>query len=80
MEWCTELEMYVIIDWHTIGNLKTEIFQDPMYNTTMRETYEFWRTIARHYNGNQTVAFYELFNEPHSSSISLGECPGRNGE
>ena len=72
VEWCTELEMYVIIDWHTIGNLKTEIFQDPMYNTTMRETYEFWRTIARHYNGNQTVAFYELFNEPTLFFNQLG--------
>jgi len=37
--WCTELEMYVILDWHTIGNLETEVFQDPMYETTKQETY-----------------------------------------
>ncbi len=72
VEWCTELEMYIVIDWHTIGNLKMELFQDPMYNTTQQETFEFWRTIARHYNGNNTVAFYELFNEPTIYRGQLG--------
>jgi len=72
VQWCTELEMYVIIDWHSIGNLKMELFQNPMYNTTQRETYEFWRTIARHFSGNNTVAFYELFNEPTIYRGQLG--------
>ncbi len=31
--WCTELGMYVMLDWHTIGNLETGVFQDPMYDT-----------------------------------------------
>ncbi|MBN1764562.1 MAG: cellulase family glycosylhydrolase [Sedimentisphaerales bacterium] len=62
--WCTELEMYIIIDWHSIGNLEMEIFQHPMYDTTKKETYSFWRMIAGHFNGHNTVAFYELFNEP----------------
>ncbi len=43
--WCTDLGMYIIIDWHTIGNLKMELFQDPMYNTTQKETYEFWKQL-----------------------------------
>jgi len=64
VEWCTELGMYVVIDWHSIGNLGMELFQDPVYNTTRQETYEFWRTIARHFKGHNTPAFYELFNEP----------------
>lgn len=34
VQWCTELGMYLIIDWHSIGNLKTGLFQDPMYETT----------------------------------------------
>jgi endoglucanase len=72
VEWCTDLGMYIIIDWHTIGNLETEVFQDPMYNTTKRETYEFWRTISRHFSGNNTVAFYELFNEPTTYRGQLG--------
>jgi len=70
--WCTELGMYIIIDWHTIGNLKTELFQNPMYNTTKKETFEFWRTIASHFKGNNTAAFYELFNEPTSFNKTLG--------
>ena len=64
VKWCTELKIYVIIDWHSIGNLGMELFQNPMYNTTKKETYEFWRTIASHFKGNNTVAFYEIFNEP----------------
>ena len=40
VDWCTDLGMYVIIDWHSIGNLWMELFQDPMYNTTKTETYE----------------------------------------
>jgi aryl-phospho-beta-D-glucosidase BglC (GH1 family) len=72
VEWCTELEMYVIIDWHSIGNLGMELFQDPMYYTTRQETYEFWRTIAMHFRGNNTVVFYELFNEPALCNGQLG--------
>jgi aryl-phospho-beta-D-glucosidase BglC (GH1 family) len=72
VEWCTELGMYIIIDWHTIGNLKMELFQDPMYNTSLSETYDFWRTIAKHFKGNNTIAFYELFNEPTIYRGELG--------
>ena len=72
VEWCTELGMYIIIDWHSIGNLDMELFQDPMYNTSKQETYQFWRTISQHFAGNNTVAFYELFNEPTSYRGQLG--------
>lgn len=64
VSWSTDLGMYVMIDWHSIGNLAMELFQNPMYNTTQRETFEFWRTIAGHFRGHNTVAFYEFFNEP----------------
>jgi len=72
VEWCTDLGMYVIIDWHSIGNLKTEMFQDPMYVTTRQETFAFWRMVAQHFKGNNTVAFYELFNEPTQYGGMLG--------
>jgi hypothetical protein len=72
VKWCTELEMYAIIDWHSIGNLKMELFQDPHYITTLAETYNFWRTIAIHFKGNNTVAFYEIFNEPTLYNGELG--------
>ncbi len=72
IQWAGELGMYVIIDWHSIGNLRTELFQAPMYNTTKTETARFWKTIAERYAGNPMVAFYELFNEPTSYQGKLG--------
>lgn len=74
VNWCSELGMYVIIDWHSIGNLRTEMYQNPGYETTRKETYEFWRTMARHYRDNTTVAFFELFNEPTIIRGQLGTC------
>jgi endoglucanase len=64
--------MYVLIDWHSIGNLGMELFQNPMYNTSRQETYQFWRTIAQHFTGYNTVAFYEIFNEPTVYNGQLG--------
>jgi len=72
--WATELGLYVIIDWHSIGNLRTHLYQDPSYATTQTETFEFWRTIARHYKDNTTVAFYELYNEPTTANGQHGTC------
>ena len=70
--WCTELGMYVDLDWHSIGNLKAGLFQDPNYDTSLAETSNFWKTIAEHFAGNNTVVFYELFNEPTLFSGRLG--------
>jgi endoglucanase len=70
--WCTELGMYIVIDWHSIGNLQAGLFQNPMYETTLKETSDFWRTIAGHFRGHHTVAFYELFNEPTHLRGQLG--------
>jgi hypothetical protein len=72
VEWCTEDSIYIDIDWHSIGNLGENLYQDPMYVTSKTETFNFWRTIARHYAGNNTVAFYELFNEPTLYRGQLG--------
>ena len=72
VEWSTDLGMYVDLDWHSIGNLTTGVFQDPMYDTSLQETYEFWRIMARHFAGHNTVAFFELFNEPTTFRNQLG--------
>ncbi|HTJ14069.1 MAG TPA: cellulase family glycosylhydrolase [Dinghuibacter sp.] len=73
VSWCGQLGMYADIDWHSIGNLQTELFQDAMYNTSLQETYTFWRTIAQHFGGKYSaIAFYELFNEPTSYNGQLG--------
>jgi aryl-phospho-beta-D-glucosidase BglC (GH1 family) len=64
VEWATELGMYVMIDWHSIGNMTTGVYQDPMYDTTKEETFGFWRAMSRRYGHHNTVVFFELFNEP----------------
>ncbi|QMU30925.1 glycoside hydrolase family 5 protein [Adhaeribacter radiodurans] len=74
VQWATELGLYVIIDWHSIGNLRSELYQNPMYETTKKETLEFWRTMAKHYKGNTTVAMFELFNEPTVMGGQAGTC------
>ena len=74
IDWCSELGMYVIIDWHSIGNLQMELFQHDIYNTTQRETLYFWKTIAARYRGVPTVAFYEIYNEPTDFNGTLGSC------
>jgi endoglucanase len=72
VKWSTELDIYIIIDWHSIGNLKTGLFQDPMYITSYTETLYFWKMIAKHFAGHNTIAFYELFNEPTTYREGLG--------
>ena len=72
VRWATELELYLMIDWHSIGNLETGLFQHPMYDTTKQETLSFWRSIAHRYQGVPAVAFYEIFNEPTQFNGQLG--------
>jgi hypothetical protein len=79
--WAREQGLYVILDWHSIGNLprqqffpgSSELYPPALYNTTKEETFAFWRAMARHYRGNKTVACFELFNEPAIGG-QLGEC------
>jgi len=80
--YASEQGLYVIIDWHSIGNLRSELFHnsgnsrraDSLYETTKKETFEFWRVMATHYSTNTTVAFFELFNEPTLYNGRLGVC------
>ena len=72
VRWANELNMYLIIDWHSIGNLEAELFQHPMYVTTYAETTRFWRDVALRYRNVPTVAVYELFNEPTHDYIGTG--------
>jgi hypothetical protein len=74
VQWAKARNLYVIVDWHSIGNLRSELYQDQMYETTTKETFEFWRTMAKHYKDEPTVAFFELFNEPTVYNGQLGVC------
>ena len=74
IEWAKQHGMYVIMDWHSIGNLKDAKYTNPMYNTTLEETFKFWRTVAQRYKDEPTVALYELFNEPTVTGPDTGSC------
>lgn len=73
VQWINELGMYAIVDWHSIGNLKSEMFQNSRYHTTRAETYDFFRTVSERYQGVHAVAMYEIFNEPTVFGGRLGE-------
>ena len=73
VEMAREADLYVVIDWHSIGNLKTEKYQHERYHTTYKETFDFWKVMAHRYGDNPVVAFYELFNEPTTIRGELGD-------
>jgi len=73
VQWARELGLYLILDWHSIGNLHTEKFQSEGYITTVEETHEFWRMMSDKYSQEPVIAMYELYNEPTTFSGRLGE-------
>jgi endoglucanase len=72
--WANELDIYLIIDWHSIGYLASGNYQHPMYVTDRQETLRFWHDIAYRYQGIPTTAVYELFNEPTTLKDPWGEA------
>jgi len=75
VQWSGELGMYVIIDWHTIGNMLTGVYHRPMYVTSRDETFRFWYAISQRYKNNPVVALYELYNEPTNVDGDMGPMP-----
>lgn len=71
--WANSLGVYLVIDWHSIGYLPTEQYQHPMYDTTKKETRDFWRSVTFRYKDVPTTAVYELFNEPTTMGNALGQ-------
>ncbi|MCJ7433896.1 MAG: glycoside hydrolase family 5 protein, partial [Anaerolineales bacterium] len=67
VSWAGELNMYVIINWHYIGNVATGAGpQMPDIETAPKYlTLEFWRLTARYFRDAPNVIF-EIFNEPQS--------------
>lgn len=74
VEWANELGLYLILDWHSIGNLKEEMYQHKMYITDMAETENFWNTVSARYAKEPAIFLYELFNEPTVSGERFGDC------
>ncbi len=70
-----KMGIYVIINWHSIGNLRTEKFQNESYNTTLMETIDFWKLMAQHFKNNSTVAFFGALTPTPVSSIGSKVAP-----
>ena len=71
--WSRDLGLYLILDWHSIGNLKQEKFFHERYVTTLEETHAFWQMVSKRYAQEPVIAMYELFNEPTVHGGQLGE-------
>lgn len=65
--WAGEMGLYVIIDWHSIGNVVTGAgAQMPdVKQNSMDLALSFWSTTARYFRNAPHVIF-EVFNEPES--------------
>ena len=59
--------MYVVIDWHYIGNIATGAGEQmPDIGTSPKDlTVEFWQLTAKYFHNTPNVIF-EVFNEPES--------------
>ena len=68
--WAAKNKLYVIIDFHSIGWPPEDFYppEAPWFSTTPKEIMDFWETISSRYADNNTVAFYELYNEPVTSA------------
>ncbi len=65
--WGEKYGMYVMVDWHSIGNPVSGVFQEPWekeMKTDLKEMRGFWGAVSQRYKDRPTVAFYEVFNEP----------------
>ncbi len=70
--WANELGMYLIIDWHSMGNVIDELYAHPRYQTSQAETIQFWQGIALRYAGLPSVALYDIYNEPTAADGKFG--------
>jgi aryl-phospho-beta-D-glucosidase BglC (GH1 family) len=79
VRWAGELGMYVVIDWHYIGNVATGAGpQMPEIDNQPKElTIEFWQLTADYFRNTPNVIF-EIFNEPQN--ISADEWRRSAGE
>jgi endoglucanase len=65
LHWCQKHGLYLIIDYHIVGNVTEGLFQwEEDLSTTWPETESFWTTVSARYANEPTVAFYEIYNEP----------------
>ena len=63
--WCRKHALYLVIDYHIIGNVEQGIFlYEESTAATWPELLEFWDSVSARYADDPIVAFYEIYNEP----------------
>ncbi len=72
VKWTGELNIYVIIDWHYIGNISTGEGQNmPDIEIPTKElTISFWEKVSKYFINAPHVLF-EIYNEPADISETL---------
>jgi endoglucanase len=76
IEWAGKYGMYVIIDFHGLGFPPDGYSKYEWSATTEAGMINFWKTVSRRYAGNNTVAFYQYYNEPmrdNSRALNLND-------
>ena len=79
VRWSGDLGMYVILDWHSIGNVLSGYApQVPeLFCHTDAMTTDFWERVAAHFKDAPHVIF-EIFNEPQNiSAADWRRCANR---
>jgi endoglucanase len=74
LNWCAARGMYVIVDLHAApgaqgsdSNISDALVKNDLWNRQIYKdiTVRLWDTIVRRYINNNTVAFWDLINEPN---------------
>ncbi|MBO4387756.1 MAG: glycoside hydrolase family 5 protein, partial [Treponema sp.] len=63
VEWCTELKMYMIIDFHNDCGYKSKT--KPKVEDMLLKV---WKQVAERYKNSGEYVLYEIMNEPHFES------------
>lgn len=63
VEWCTELKMYMIIDFHNACDAASKTKPD-----VEKMLLKIWEQIATRYKDSSEYVLYEIMNEPHFKS------------
>lgn len=75
IEWAGKYGMYVIINFNAFGFPPTGFLADSnsVELASNVDTIRFWQVVSARYAGNNTVAFYEIINEPaiHGTDVPI---------
>lgn len=75
LNWCAARNMYVIVDLHAApgaqgsdSNISDALVANDLWNRALFQnvTVRLWEAIVRRYINNNTVAFWDLINEPNN--------------